>query len=1007
MSIITIIKNFVTPIGDCTFEEMLNRIKNGYYATAINPIRNLIEEGKRKEADALKAKLVAFTASGRVDGKRNNDNIKDYAKQLVIDYDKVAQDRMYELKTKICQCPFTQACFKSPSGQGFKVFVRVDSDAAHHREAFIQVQKVYEQFTNAKIDASGKDISRLCFVSYDPQLYYQPNAAIFPVNLAPDFGTETPQPTIIRKTMASETTSLSSNNPSQSVTEGTTGVNVNTPPLHNVTPQTQHSSRILETYQSCIDFVNRTLTFIQGSRHNFVFKLAIMLRYKGITEDLARIMIVQDYNFDEKDVLNCIKSAYGYVWKNQSPRQHPSYPIPDPDQYTSASGISNDPNLEYHWSPDDPLPEYPGDPDDFYPKDIEKAADSLPVYHRNPNDSIAGDHGKPGDSYPVYPGDPEDFYPKNAENMNDQHSEIQESTNDPHTDYPVNPNNPNTEDYRNAKDQHSEDAGNAPDTLQGDSGKPNDLHIQNTVDPNNSQSNDPAYANDPNTDYPVNPNDPNTEDHRNVTDQHPEYPLEHHDPQQSGSPEDDPPSEDNLKKTGKTPPRYTLRIVEWLLKCWFQFRYNLITRRIEYRRSDSKEEFLELTDREENSIFCSLHHAKQYIPINTLHSLLNSRFIPDFNPFEDYFSKLAVWDGITDYIGQLSNTLKTKDDEHWTVCICKWIVAFVASLLNWDIINHTVIVLVGGQGVGKTTWMKNLLPEELKSYLAISLLGPDLKDNSISVTNNALIILDEMETLNKRDLSSLKELITRPSIKIRRPFERSAENLPHMASFIAGVNFLQVLSDPSGTRRYLCFDTLSINYDHDVDINGVMAQALALYKSGFRYWFNQNEIKELEYHNSVFVSKSVEEEWLDTWFRPVTEEDWKTRHQSVTGRNIMLLSSAEIAEKIMEKTKIMLSDGTLVKIGKVMSKLGFTRVRRGNGFAYKVRILDEQAVENSKHYTDEESHPGLDHSSGEAGTGLQSGDDGLIARYGQQDPVERKRRDDELFSSLDTDPLPF
>lgn len=963
MSIITIIKNFVTPVGDCTFEEMLNRIKNGYYAEAINPIRKLIEEGKRKEADALKAKLVAFTASGRVDGKRNNDNIKDYAKQLVIDYDKVPQDRMYELKTKICQCTFTYACFNSPSGQGFKVFVRVDSDAAHHREAFIQVQKVYEQFTNAKIDASGKDISRLCFVSYDPQLYYQPNATIFPVNLAPDFITNTPQPVVIRKTMASATSSLSSNNPGQSVgedkpktsgsnpspqnptsiqpadgrimsnetnptpvngpgqsvTEGTTGVNVNTPPLHNVTPQTQHSSRILETYQSCIDFVNRTLTFIEGSRHNFVFKLAIMLRYNGITEDLARIMIVQDYNFDEKDVLNCIKSAYSYVWKNQSPRQLPPYPIPAPDQYTSASAISNDPNLEYHWSPDDPLPEYPGDPDDFYPKD--------------------------------------------AENMNDPHSEIQK--------------------------------------------RPNYPHVENSVNLNDPHSEDPAYANDPDTNDPVNPNDPNTQDHENISDLHPEYPLEHHDPQQAGSPEDDPPSEDNQQKKGKTPPRYTLRIVEWLLRCWFHFRYNLITRRIEYRRSDSKEEFLELTDREENSIFCSLHHAKQYIPINTLHSLLNSRFIPDFNPFEDYFSKLQVWDGITDYIGQLSNTLKTKDDKHWSVCICKWIVAFVASLLNWDIINHTVIVLVGGQGVGKTTWMKKLLPDELKSYLAISLLGPDLKDNSISVTNNALVILDEMETLNKRDLSSLKELITRPSIKIRRPFERSAENLPHMASFIAGVNFLQVLSDPSGTRRYLCFDTISINYDHDVDINGVMAQAMALYKSGFRYWFNQNEIKELEYHNAVFVSKSVEEEWLDTWFRPVTEEDWKTRHQSVTGRNIMLLSSAEIAEKIMEKTKIMLSDGTLVKIGKVMSKLGFTRVRRGNGFAYKVRILDEQAVENSKHYTDEESNPGSDHGNGEDGARLQSGDDGLIARYGQQDPVERKRRDDELFSSLDTDPLPF
>jgi len=344
-------------------------------------------------------------------------------------------------------------------------------------------------------------------------------------------------------------------------------------------------------------------------------------------------------------------------------------------------------------------------------------------------------------------------------------------------------------------------------------------------------------------------------------------------------------------------------------------------------------------------MFRWLHHAEQKVPMQTLHNLINSDFSPDFNPFLDYFDKLAHWDGVTDYISQLGETVKVIDNAYWTFCFCKWFVAYVASLIRDEIINHTVIVFVGIQGIGKSSWMKLLIPNAFRNYMGTAALQTDSKDTAIQLTECALIILDEMENLNRHDLASFKELITRPGIRIRRPYGRYSENLPHRASFIASVNYEQILTDPSGSRRYLCQKVLSLDYRHKVDIDGAMAQAYALYKSGFKFWFDQEEIHELNERNEDFMSKTLEEELIELWFRPVTMEEFKTRNTYMGGLNILLMTATQIAVKLLEKAKLTLMDNTLVKIGKAMHKLKYERVRKKNNYFYMVKMVDLEAVE--------------------------------------------------------------
>lgn len=408
-----------------------------------------------------------------------------------------------------------------------------------------------------------------------------------------------------------------------------------------------------------------------------------------------------------------------------------------------------------------------------------------------------------------------------------------------------------------------------------------------------------------------------------------------------------PPSGPGKKKRAKGKDRFNLEEVEALLKTWYHTQYNEVTGVVEWRKKNTSEKFKRLVDYQENTMLRRLHHAGQEIPLNMLHALVTSDFSRPFNPFVEYFKRLQKWDGITDYIGQLSDTVKTNDRAYWTLCFKKWFVAYMASMLNDEIINHTVIVFVGAQGVGKTSWMKRLVPYALIDYLGLAALQNEGKDTSIQLAECCLIILDEFENLNRKDLASFKELITRPSIRIRRPYGRNSDNLPHRASFISSVNHAQVLTDTSGSRRYLCFYVEDIEYQHSIDINCVLAQAYALYQNGFRYWFDQNEIKKLTVNNEDFLAKSVEEELIETWIRPVTREEWDSRHQYMNSHNIQMLTTTEIASKLMEKAKFNLTDTTILKIGKILKKQGFERIRKGNNYSYMLRLLDASMVEQN------------------------------------------------------------
>ena len=173
--------------------------------------------------------------------------------------------------------------------------------------------------------------------------------------------------------------------------------------------------------------------------------------------------------------------------------------------------------------------------------------------------------------------------------------------------------------------------------------------------------------------------------------------------------------------------------IENFLSSVAKFRYNVITRKTEMalnntsslipnlssRKGDSP--FLELTDRDVNSLWTRMSKTGLKVKLQHLYNVICSDYVPQWNPFEDYFYSLPEWDGTTDYIAQVAEMVSIRSSDNsrtsnpssqnshpsssktFTSCFRKWLVAMVASLLNKNVVNNTILVFVGRQGIYKTT----------------------------------------------------------------------------------------------------------------------------------------------------------------------------------------------------------------------------------------------------------------------------------------------------------------
>ncbi|MFT5297645.1 MAG: hypothetical protein ACI9YH_003681 [Colwellia sp.] len=158
-------------------QKVLEQIKKGFWKKQIEDIQYHINNGDIKQANGLKSKLPAFTISATYTGKRKKENVESYSGLLHLDYDKL--DNIQDVKSKIISNPYTYAAFVSPSGKGLKVLVKCDNDLSTHTYAFNALRSYYDNLLGVASDKNIKDVLRICFVSYDRNMYLNKNSKVF------------------------------------------------------------------------------------------------------------------------------------------------------------------------------------------------------------------------------------------------------------------------------------------------------------------------------------------------------------------------------------------------------------------------------------------------------------------------------------------------------------------------------------------------------------------------------------------------------------------------------------------------------------------------------------------------------------------------------------------------------------------------------------------------------------------------------------------------------------
>ena len=314
------------------------------------------------------------------------------------------------------------------------------------------------------------------------------------------------------------------------------------------------------------------------------------------------------------------------------------------------------------------------------------------------------------------------------------------------------------------------------------------------------------------------------------------------------------------------------------------------------------------------------------VRLQDLCNVLHSEYVPLYHPFEEYIATLPEWDGV-DYIGQLARTVHVKGDQELFVeYFRKWFVGILPTIFDPQVVNHEILVFIGRQGNFKSTFFSLLLPPPLQSYFQVKMNSSRLnKDDMLTLCEKALICLEEIDEMRPSELNQLKAMVTATNISERAAYARNKDYRPHIASFCGTGNNPRFLTDPTGNRRWLVVEVEDIDnpWQHPFHYEGIYSQAYALWKSGFRYWFDQDEIRALNQQNQEFEAPTPKEELLLTYYRPTFQGC----------KDSQFLKVSEILERINTNVRQPLS---ATKLGMLLSKLGFTKGRFNNERGYLV-----------------------------------------------------------------------
>jgi|LauGreDrversion4_2_1035121.scaffolds.fasta_scaffold02383_5 hypothetical protein len=278
----TIFRNFTIPVEKKSLLLIGKDIISVKYKTEVEEIRNLIAQGNKAEADNKKKQLLAFTPSAVFTEKRQMPFLEMYSGFVHLDFDKLTPEQLQTAFAIISKISYTSLCFISPSGNGLKVFVEVSTELEHHVIAYLQVQKYYEDATGLKADPSCKDVTRLCFMSHDPNAYRTIQNEKFIVAL----------PQFIQEQQSQTPTAIA--------------------PVIPIETAEPEDLNITFLFNQQIQFTNQKASYTDGNRNNFIYLLASNCNRVGLSQSDTEILCTQHFDLSEREIKTAVNSAYSH-----------------------------------------------------------------------------------------------------------------------------------------------------------------------------------------------------------------------------------------------------------------------------------------------------------------------------------------------------------------------------------------------------------------------------------------------------------------------------------------------------------------------------------------------------------------------------------------------------------------------------------------------------------------------------------------------------------------------
>ena len=374
----------------------------------------------------------------------------------------------------------------------------------------------------------------------------------------------------------------------------------------------------------------------------------------------------------------------------------------------------------------------------------------------------------------------------------------------------------------------------------------------------------------------------------------------------------------------------TLEDLQIFLNENFDFRYNVLTDMPECKPKNTNT-YRMIDKRMMNSL--SYKAMMQGIDCKDadVKRFLFSDQIATHHPFQDYMATLPEWDG-TDRVTMLAARVSGK--AMWLNGFHRWMLGMVAQWLGYPArcANALAPILISAeQGMCKSTFCSILLPEELRGYYTDKFAITSTSGCEQKISTFGLINMDEFDQYTERMMTILKNLMQMKKVNYRKCFKAYFSDLPRIASFIGTSNEKSLLTDETGSRRFLCIEVEKPIDCSPIDYTQLYAQLKFELESGKRYWLSKEEEEEIQLHNRAFYRHSPEEEAF-----------FKVFALPKDGEPCAQLMSVDIHRILLKRFPVLMRGVKPTKIGRIMTKIGARRIHTDKGNVYELTFLKDK-----------------------------------------------------------------